>query len=398
MKKELMLAVAAGSLLFSSGVAYSASTLMQIGRSPFHRPPLASVTDLQEMVQHQAADLQKGFEKAGYPQLYQPFMEQIGSVAIEKLDFPKGTHFEWMFFKRKGSGVVRVVRDLFWGNDVPFPAYAFAIIHDGRQYNMAVPLGCGNVALLGVEDVETIEIVVNQAPVCRASVTPVKTYWGENITIDASSSSDADGRVVGMEVVVTDSNGKTVEQEIVDNSLTLSLPLVRGAKSVEVFVVDDAGDSATSDACMVDVQGQSRVNVVGDVGVYRMFDPGTWVFGRMGVEYIINDNWSVLGMVGLAPHVGGDDGKRAVMFDLLGQYRIDRFFVHLGVGAWMSSGDNDRDTEDDDMDIIAGMGYRIYGEEGDFNTSLFTELRSAVDEMDEISDYGRFGAGLRFRF
>ncbi len=402
MNVKAISAIAAGGLLLSVGPAYSATTLMQIGRSPFHRPPLASTSDFLAMVQTQAADVEKGFIKAGYPQLYRPFMEQVGSADIQMLDFPKGTHFEWMFFKRKGNGAVRVARDLTWGNKVPFPAYAFGILHEGRKYNFVIPLGCGNVALLNVEDVaeEVVEevIIENQLPVCRASVTPVKTYWGEAVTVDASRSADADGRVVGMEMVAKDADGNVLGKELVNRGLKGSLLLPKGAKAIEVTVVDDAGASATSPACMVAVEGKSRVNMVADVGAYHMFDPGTWVFGRIGLEYHANESCSILGMAGFAPHVGGSDGDSAVLVDILGQYQMDRFFVNLGLGGWISNGDNDIDYEDNDLDVIAGLGYRLVGEDGGFSTSLFTEMRSGVDELGKIIDCGRFGAGLRFRF
>ncbi len=405
MNTKFISAVAAGSLLFSVGTVYSASTLMQIGRSPFHRPPLASTTDLLEMVQTQGADIEQGFARAGYSFLFQPFMEQVASADIQMLDFPKGTHFEWMFFKRKGRGAVRVARDLTWGNTTPFPGYAFSIIHEGKQYNIVVPLGCGNVALLGVEDVEeevvevAEEVVVeNQEPVCRAAVTPVKSYWGEAVTVNAGASSDVDGSVVGMKMIVRDAEGKALGKKVVENGLSVSLALPKGAQSIEVAVTDNDGATATSPACKLTVEGRSRMNMVADLGAYHMFDPGTWVFGRVGLEYHIDDNWSVLGLVGFAPHVGGSDGDSAALVDVLGEYRVDRFFVNLGLGGWISKGDSDIDYEDNDLDIIAGLGYRLYGEDEGFNTSVFTELRSGVDELGKIIDCGRFGAGLRFRF
>lgn len=403
MKTKIISAVAAGSLLFSAGAAYSASTLMQIGRSPFHRPPLASTADLQEMLQSQAADVKRGFEKAGRPELYQPFMEQVGSVDIQLVDFPKGTYFEWMFFKRKGSGAVRVARDLTWGNEIPFPAYTAGIVVGDKKYNFAVPLGCGNVALLGSEDIvpEVIEeevVVVNQPPVCSATVSPRATYWGEPVVVDASASSDPDGRVVGMELVAMDADGNPISKEVVRDSLIGSIALPQGATSIRASVIDDAGEMATSPSCVAAVAGMKRMNMVADVGAYHMIDPGTWVFGRVGLEYHFDEDWSVLGMVGFAPHVGGSDGDSAALVDVLGEYKINRFFVNLGLGGWISSGDNDLDAEDSGLDLIAGCGVRLFGEDDGFNTSLFTELRSSVDELGQIIDYGRFGAGLRFRF
>ncbi len=398
MNAKLVAATVAGSLIFMGGSAYSASTLMQIGRSPFHRPPLASTADLLSMVQKQAADVKKGFEKTGRPELYPLFMEQIASADIQMKDFPKGTFFEWMFFKRKGSGAVRVARDLTWGNEVPFPAYTFAVVDGNKRHIFAIPLGCGNVALLGTEIIEEEIVVPNQPPVCSATISPVKTYWGEPVTIDASSSSDTDGTIVAMEVAALDSEGNPISKEIIKDSLTTSMLLAQGTKSIQVSVIDDAGEMASSPACVADVKGLKRMNPVADIGVYRMFDPGTWVFGRVGLEYHFDENWSVLGLLGFAPHIDGNDGDSAALIDVLGEYKVDRFFVNMGLGGWLSNGDDDLDTEDSQLDLIVGAGVRLYGEENEFNTSLFTELRSGVDEFNDIMEYGRFGAGLRFRF
>ncbi|MCI5159936.1 MAG: hypothetical protein D3906_16215 [Candidatus Electrothrix sp. AUS1_2] len=72
-------------------------------------------------------------------------------------------------------------------------------------------------------------------------------------------------------------------------------------------------------------------------------------------------------------------------------------FLGFGLGGWMSDGDDDIDSEDSDVDIIAQVGAQIFNYQ-EFNTSLFFEARSGIDEMDNMSRYGRFGLGLRFRF
>jgi hypothetical protein len=84
---------------------------------------------------------------------------------------------------------------------------------------------------------------------------------------------------------------------------------------------------------------------------------------------------------------------------VLGEYSFgSRYFIDLGLGAWITDGDDDLPTENSQVDLVAGVGARVYGEPEDFNASLFVELRSAFDELDEMDEYGRFGAGVRFRF
>ncbi|MCK9174150.1 MAG: hypothetical protein M0O96_02565 [Desulforhopalus sp.] len=402
MNKKIVTVLAIGSIMTSASMAYSASTLMQIGRSPFHRPPLASTQDLASMAQTQTADMREGFEKAGCPELFDPFMKQIAAGNIESKDYPKGSQFEWMFFKRKGTGEVRLSRELTWGNEVPFPAYVVKVVQDSTLYTFAVPLGCGNVALAGEEPFEepVAEVVVEkQPPVCRAMVSPVKAFSGSSVAVDASGSTDPDGKVTSMKMVTLDENGQPLSEQVVAGGLVGSIVLPAGAKSVQTTVTDDDGLTATSPECMAPVTVVKRTNFIADVGAYHMFDPGNWVFGRVGLEYRFDENWSVLGLAGYAQHVQGSDGASAVLVDVLGQYRVDRLFFNLGVGGWLSTNDDgDGDYDDTDADLIAGMGYRIYGEPDAFNASLFVEARSAFDELGSPVDSGRVGGGVRFNF
>ncbi|RWX46602.1 hypothetical protein H206_03788, partial [Candidatus Electrothrix aarhusensis] len=149
------------------------------------------------------------------------------------------------------------------------------------------------------------------------------------------------------------------------------------------------------------------VRLVADMGYLRLSDPADFGFGRIGVEYAFNQRLSFLGMIGGAAKADGSDGDDAWLIDFMLQYNMffmqvaDRWnpvFLGFGLGGWMSNGDDDIDSEDSDVDIIAQIGTQIYGHPDSFNTSVFFEARSGVDETDKLSEYGRFGAGLRFRF
>jgi hypothetical protein len=118
-------------------------------------------------------------------------------------------------------------------------------------------------------------------------------------------------------------------------------------------------------------------------------------------------------MIGVAPKIGGSDGDSALLLDVIAQYNwlqsFDswsfsqynwslptlRGFTGLGLGGWFTSGDVEDDSEDSDLDIIANIGVRLPHNP---DISVFLEMRNAVDELDSISEYGRFGAGVRFQF
>jgi hypothetical protein len=122
----------------------------------------------------------------------------------------------------------------------------------------------------------------------------------------------------------------------------------------------------------------------------------------LGVEYspyagTSYENISYLALVGAAPKLDGSDGDDALLIDLFAQYNWSGGFIGLGLGAWISDGNDDLDSEDTDLDILANIGARVYGDPDKFNISIFLEARNAVDELSDMDQYGRFGIGLRFQ-
>lgn len=411
MKSKILSVVTGTFLLISVGMAGASTTLMQIGRSPFYQPPLTTSGTLVSMVHEQQADVKRGFEKAGRPDLFEPFVTQIGSAEIDLMEFQKGSHFEWMFFKKKGKGTVRVAKDVTWGNEQPFSGFKLAIDSEGKRYTFAVPLGCGNIALMGVAPIPvapTVPVVIapdpvivpaNLDPQCGMTVSSVRAFCGDIITVDASSSSDSDGEITKMTIAFVDDQGQVVSEKIVDgNNLIADVEMVCGTNTLTVNLVDNDGAEATSSECSVEVTGQSRARLLADVGYYRQFDPAHYMFGRVGLEYKFTEQFGLLAMVGGAGKLEGLDGASAFMADVLAEYSFSRYFVDFGVGAWITDGDDDLDAENSQLDLIAAVGARVFGEPEEFNGSLFLEVRSGVDELGDLIDYGRFGVGMRFRF
>lgn len=334
MNRTILSVVTIALLVVGFGTANAATTLMEIGRSPFHQPPLTTVDSLKSMVETKSPDVKKGFEKAGKPELYEPFVAQLPAAEVETVEFEKGSYFQWMFFKKKGKGAVRVAKDVTWGNDRPFTGFKFDIDHEEQRYTFAVPLGCGNIALVGVQPVPAPAPApepVTPAPVAAIAPTPEPV--------------------------------------------------------------------AEEPAPMAEAAPVSPLRFLADIGYSHQPDPANYIIARIGLEYVINDQFSVLGMIGGAPHVRGSDGESAFLIDVLGEYKFgSRYFIDLGLGGWITDGDSDIPAENSQVDLIAGIGARIFGEPEEFNGSLFIEMRSAFDELDELNDYGRFGAGIRFRF
>lgn len=407
MNKKIISVFAVALIVLTFSLASAATNLMQIGRSPFHKPPLTTTDSLLSMVKEKSEDVKTGFEKAGEPELFEPFMAQLPSAKIETIDFAKGSHFEWMFFKKKGNGVVRLARDVTWVNaKQTFSGFKFDVEHAGKIYTFVVPLGCGNIALMGSKGLPTPPPpppepppVANLLPTCGMNVSSVRAFCGEIITIDASGSSDADGSIANMTIAFLDDQGQVVSEKVVDgNNLVADVPMPCGASTLKVSVTDDKGEAVTSSDCTVNVVAENRARFLADLGYMHQFDPAHHVFGRVGMEYQFTDYFGLLGMIGVAPHVDGIDGETALLADLLAEFSFSRYFIDLGIGGWITDGDDDLETENTQLDLIAAFGARIFGEPENFNGSLFLEVRSAPDELSEIDEFGRFGVGVRFRF
>ncbi len=401
MKQKLFSFFIMALLLVSVSVANAATTLVEIGRSPFHQPPLKTKEDLLSMLKAKNPEVAKGFALAGRSDLYEPFMDQVTKAKIDLVQFPKGSQFEWMFYKKKGKGTIRIVKDVTWGNDKPFPGFQFSVEKAGVRYTFVIPLGCGNVALMGESKIPEVVAATpppNKPPQCGMTVTPAKTFCGENVTVDARTSTDPDGEITKMTIAFVDESGKAVSQKVVEGKTLMSEVAVPcGTNTLKVTVADNKGLEASSPACAVQVTGTSRVRFLADLGYYRQFDPANYVFGRVGMEYKFTEQFALLGLIGGAPELDGD-GASAFLADLLAEFSFSRFFVDLGLGAWITNGDSDIPEENSQLDMIAGFGARVFGEPDKFNASVFVEARSAFDEMDEMYKYGRFGVGVRFRF
>ena len=394
--KRLLLAVTV--LFFClSGLAQAANSLTVLGRSPFHKPPLASVEDLKAMLQTKNDEIRAGFALAGYPELYDGFAAQVAASAVESRQYTKGSTFQWMFYKYQGKGKVKILKDITWDGKEPFTGYQLTVLHNGREYTFVTPLACGNISLMKVTDVPVITRTPNREPACSATITPARAYCGETITIDASHSADTDGSVVGMRVSVLDAKG-TVISEQKEQSLVQQMEMPCGSNTVKVTVIDNQGAEASSPGCEIATVGTSRNRFVADVGYYKQFDPGDYLFVRGGIEHRFSEQFSVLGMFGISPYLKGQDGDSAMLLDILANYDWNPVFASFGIGGWLSAGDSDLDSEDSGLDLIADVGTRVYGEPEAFNASLFVEARAAVDELDDIIKYGRFGIGIRCRF
>ncbi len=168
MKKKLLLLLGVCLIIMCASSAFAAVSLKRLGAHPFSQP-LTSEADLRSMVNKRSADLQAGFAKAGYPDLYNEFSAQFPTVAIDSIKIAPGQQIDWMLFRNKGTGPIKVAKDVTWDGKASFEAYRFYIDKDGKRYEFIVPAECGNLSLLNIGAVPAKAAPVVPAPV---AVTP----------------------------------------------------------------------------------------------------------------------------------------------------------------------------------------------------------------------------------
>ncbi len=399
MGKKLFLLVGVCLVVACASSAFAAVTLKRLGDHPFYQPAMTSEADLRTMVEKHSADLQDGFAKAGNPELFPEFMTQFPTAKIESVQVAPGERFDWMLFKKKGTGSVKTAKDVTWGGEAAFDAFSFHIDQAGQRYEFIVPAVCGNLAL---KNIGTVPAPGNQEPVCTMTLSNSEIKCGQVVTVDATGSTDPDGTIAEVVFQLLDASNQVVAEKR-DNEAPfvqdLTVPCESSQYTVKTVVIDNNGaQSSPADCTQTVMVAQRKGGPVVDVGVAHQFDPATYVFARVGYEYPLAERLYVMGLVGGFAVVDEDDegldededADSAFTADaLLNYYFNEKLFVGGGVGFWSGN--------DGKVDLIVNLGYLVYEKPNAFKTSLFVEGRCFADEL-VSSTATRFGVGLRFQF
>ncbi|MCI5148011.1 MAG: hypothetical protein D3916_01140 [Candidatus Electrothrix sp. MAN1_4] len=356
--------------------------------------------DLRGMMQTQKDAIMEGLQKAGTPELYTPLMQQFPQAQIQQVEYHPGETFHWMLFRPNGVGQIKVAQDIIWGGKAALSGYEFFIDAGNKRYIFTVPLFCGNLALK-----EVVHIIVQTKTITKTIKEPVEVIKEVEVPgperIVQVPGPERIVEVPGPERIVKVPGPERIVQ-VPGPERIVQVPGPERVKEVikEVKVPVEAPAPCCPE-CIYPIR------YVADAGYLRLSDPADFGFGRIGVEYAFNQRLSFLGMLGGATKSDGSDGEDAWLIDFMLQYNLaymqmgdawNPIFLGFGLGGWMSDGDDDIDSEDSDIDIIAQVGAQLFGHPDSFNTSVFLEARSGIDELGSLSKYGRFGAGLRFRF
>ncbi|MCI5134521.1 MAG: hypothetical protein D3920_05465 [Candidatus Electrothrix sp. AW2] len=410
-------------LLLSVCTVQAATRLTTIGRHPFYKPPLTSVDDLRGMMQTQQSAILDGLQKAGVSELYAPLMQQFPQAEIQHVEYPAGVSFHWMLFRSNGVGAVKAAQDLIWAGKTALSAYEFFIDSGNKRYVFAVPFSCGNLALKNILHIvvktKRVEvpgperIVPGPERIVEVPVPgPERIVPGPERIVEVPVPGPE--RIVKVPVpgptvirkvpVIRRVPGPTVIKRVPvpGPERIVKVPVIRrvpgptvikrvpGPERIVEVKVPVKGPPLCCPSC------DSPIRYVFDGGYFFLpEDKSDFAFGRIGLEYAFNQRLSFLGMVGGT--TDAENGDDIWLIDLMLQYNMyswNPVFFGFGLGGW----NNDLNFQDSDIDVIAQFGFQIFGHPESFDTSLFVEARSGIDDFDNFGDEGRFGVGLRFRF
>jgi hypothetical protein len=431
MKRNLFLVLIVCFFVSFVSSAFAASVLKRVGANPFYRPPLTSEAELKEMVKSQNSIIKTGFAKAGYPNLYQAFSQQFPSSTIDSIKVSPGETFKWMFFRKKGTGPVIVTKDVTWGGTGSLDAYRFYIDMKGNRYEFAVLHACGNFALKNIAKipaakppatsgkaatvapaakpstsdkataapVESLPATSGKAAAAASAPAPEAAGIGKVDSASQMSGTSADSGATGPAAPTSGSSGSgaagstaPMAATAVDSAPASTTALMpgssgSGAAGSTAPIAGTVADSAATGNTAKFLSG-----TVVDTGFSYQDDPASYLFVRMGYEFPLFDRLSLIAYLGGYFRIHGYEGGSAVVADAMLDYHWwNRLSFGMGAGYWWTGNDGQ-------VDLIANVGVLVYGKPDSFNSTLFLEARSEINELDNLHNLGRFGLGIRFRF
>lgn len=149
--------------------AKNIGVIRHIGDHVVHSPPLQTKKDLWQMMRNPKVwqDMKNALKRAQclgtktgrcidlageihalFPASYDAFKEQKAEEIRDSLYESGSVIFNWMMYRSKGKGRIKVSGKIKWGGNYALPAYEFSIPYKNRIYVFTVPKECGNLALV----------------------------------------------------------------------------------------------------------------------------------------------------------------------------------------------------------------------------------------------------------
>lgn len=239
---------------------------------------------------------------------------------------------------------------------------------------------------------------INSPPVCKlvTSCLPCENYVGRPITIDASQSTDSDGKIARADFEIRDEGGDIIDTFTASGSpftwqKTFEKP---GVYKITVIVADDFG--AVSQPCSLDLEvTQKRLFFLIEAG--PLFSRGShagYTTTRLGLLYeIVPDKFDFIFVGGGSLKLKSEPWKSFFLAEAL--FNIHAGQAFFGAGAGFSS--KVKEGRESDFELIANLGFNIF-KTWTSRGAVFVEGRGPVGKDRSFSKHHKFMLGFRFLF
>jgi hypothetical protein len=242
------------------------------------------------------------------------------------------------------------------------------------------------------------KVFVNAPPTCAltTSCQPCKNMVGRAVTIDASGSSDPDGRVSKADFAITDAAGNAVDK-FMDGDAPFVWDKIfdkPGTYAVTVVVTDDFG--AVSEPCRVVLevtQKRSFFSVEGGP-FFARGSHGPYVYAQLDWLYwLLPDKVDFTIAGGGAFALKGDPWKSFFLADATVNYHAGTFYLGGGLGFTTSV----KEGRDSDFEIVGRLGFDLFKNPENMGGLIF-QVRWPVGSGRSYADHHKYGLGFRFLF
>ncbi len=238
------------------------------------------------------------------------------------------------------------------------------------------------------------KVYINFPPKCDLKVSPNRSYTGKPFKLDASGSTDQDGKVVKAAFKIT-KDGQEVDVKTVEDKLIWEKIFKKsGIYKVSVKVTDDFNAESSND-CQASLEVQKRLYMLVEGG--PMVAKGTYsgyVFARAGIAYLLApEKWSLVVSAGGGITLNGDPFKSHFMSNIL----LNAHFGQVYVGGGFGLSSKVREDWNSDVDIVTNFGINIidgFNKKG----SIFGELRIPMKKGLEFKHAHEILLGFRYLF
>ncbi len=243
-----------------------------------------------------------------------------------------------------------------------------------------------------------VKVTINAPPTCSltTSCLPCQDYVGRPVTIDASASSDPDGKIAQADFEITDASGTAVDK-FMDNQAPFVWDKIfdkPGIYTITLVVTDDFG--AVSEPCRLSLEVTQKRNFISVEGgpFFARGSHGPYLYAMLDWLYWITPykvDFTLAGGGALA--LKGDPWKSIFMADATLNYHAGPVYFGGGLGFTTAV----KQGREADFELVGKLGYDVFKTWSNTGSLVFT-VRWPLGSERSFSKNHKYALGFRVLF